>query len=224
MIKIMGALIIASTIGVVMSIMSFFLDIVRETFFPQSQSVLLSFNKIISMYNGPIFLISALLVIIVTMFMLSDCRRRKLQSEYLEDIWLRVLKTLPVVGVFAYYLLIFEKSVASRLNELIKSKLILKTIYIFSYWGSLSYFALIILLASSLEQEKLSIVLMGLAILFVLVSAAATFMFYLFAIVDAVRRPQDDWEKEDLLTYINPWSWIFGLRKYYFKYLLPSAK
>lgn len=218
-----GCLIVVSTVGVFLVMVSFLLSIILQVYFiSPDQSQLFQITAYVSKYNGLLLLGCVIFIILMTMNMLSDCNRRPMEL-FIKDAWKKILISLPLIGLISYYVSSYYKINIVKL-KITNNETFLKLVYYSSYGGSLAAFGLIVLLFFVAGRDSLFKIVLITEMFLIVYSAIATFIFYIISVLDAVNRPQEVWEKEDLLSLINPWSWVFGLRKYYYRYLLPSAR
>lgn len=218
--KILDALIIISLIGIIFSVMFALLNLLTKLiFFNENLTFIESINKI-NEYTGLLFLLSGSIIFILTVYMLFDCSNREEINPFFVAVWKKILIFLPITGMISYHLSL-NKNVNVNLN-FFKKRVFLKIIYNLSFWGTL--FSLSIMLFWIFTHpHSLFIALFFTELILFLVVPISTFLLYLISILDAVSRPQREWEQTDFLKIINPWAWIFGLRKYYYNYLLPTS-
>lgn len=221
--KIVNWLIVISVVGIIVAIVTFIANILRNLFFIGNQSYIAEIVSNISKYNGLLVVFSIITIYLLTAFMLSDCRNRVWGNPFFEDVWKRILVSLPIVGMISYQMIVINEIDFLTQYKLVRNKFFLKCIYRTSFVGTISCFAIMLLIVLLVRDVSLLKFLFALEIILMYMVSAATLILYQLSVIDAVRRPQQEWDNIDFLSLINPWAWIFGLRKYYLNYLLPSA-
>lgn len=184
--------------------------------------------KVLGGYGKQIFWLTVVLWIGLTGLMLLECYGNSRFDDFKSNLWTRILLTnLLVDGPTAYYIGSFRvralgEDRGSTLSLLKKSRASLDVLYFLSFWGFIALFAAglaLVVFAYSVESFQILAVLIAVLIP---LSVIPTFMLTAISLLDAVERPREFWEKENLLKYLNPWSWVFGIRKYYLQILRPE--
>lgn len=175
-------------------------------------------------WTGNFLLINLIFWFILTILMFLHWCKRKWEDTHYKKIWLYNLFINPFSGALSYYLNIFRKDIKGitfSTREIYKKrKCIFDVLYFLTFYGTL--FAVILsitplLLFNILPQKYFSFFS---CIFYIFgVTLPITFISYLifdsFLLLDATQRPISDWEETNYLKYINPWAWIFGLRRYF---------
>ena len=114
---------------------------------------------------------------------------------------------------------------------ILRSKILLDILCFTAYYGTIMAFLLmfvILVLPNDLLAVELGIILFKIEfglLLFtiqfglIVLTILPHFLFYHLLLIDCTNRTKREWEELNYLKYINPWSWIFGLRKYYLNVL-----
>lgn len=216
-------LIILSSLGIVFAVITLIGHIVQSLYPLESQSTLAVMISAANKYNGSVVVISISIAYLLTLAMLSDCKRRIWDNPFYDDIWRRVLTTLPIVGMVAYFMLVLDMVDLSTKYRFVKRRSFLRFVYRISYFGTLISFLIMFAILAFIRNADLLKAIMAIEIILLFLSALSTLGLFLIAILDAMKRSQQEWEQVDFLKLINPWFWIFGLKKYYKQYLLPST-
>lgn len=223
--KIITYAIFVSILGIIFSVATLVATFFKNLFLIGNQNYILiaEFISSISKYNGIVLIFSVSIIYFVTTFMLSHCDNTIWEVPFFQGVWQRILKSLPIIGMVSYNIVVVNNIDLSIRCKIIKNRTFLKTMYALSVGstvlGVLNIF-IIFLSGSHVDVMKL---LIFLEIFLLYTFSLTTIIMYVFAVLDAVQRPQSEWEKVDLLSLINPAFWIFGLRKYYINYLIPAS-
>lgn len=184
--------------------------------------------EVLGGYGRQIFWLTAVLWIGLTGLTLVDCYGNSRFDDFKSNLWTRaVLTEFFVVGPTAYYIGSFRRRVlpkvdGSSLLLLKRNRMFFDGLYFLSFWGSITLFATafaMVVFAYSFESFQL---LATLTLLLVPLTTIPTLMLSTVFLLDAVERPRDAWENVNFLKLLNPWSWVFGIRKYYLQVLRPE--
>jgi len=181
-------------------------------------------------YGRRVFWSTTLLWIGLTALMLLDCYRTRRNEDSKRKLWTRALLIhLFVVGPTAYYIGFFRVrtlSMNARSTPFFLRKRIhfLDALYFLSFWGSIAFLGsavAIFAFAYSVYSFRLLAIV---TLLLLLLSGIATIVLMTILLLDAIERPKEIWERVDFLKLLNPWSWVFGMRRYYLHILRPELR
>jgi hypothetical protein len=150
-------------------------------------------------------------------------------DDFRSNLWTRILviQFFLVIGPTAYYIGFLRPNILQRAStkdslSLKRSRRLLDLLYFLSFWGSIAFvftIGALLIFANAVESivffGTVSLVLLPLAVI-------STMIMEVILLVDAVARPEEQWRQVDFLKLLNPWSWIFGMRKYYLHVLRPE--
>lgn len=223
--KVITYSIFLSILGIIFSVATLIATFFKNLFLIGNQNYILitEFISSISKYNGLVLVISVSIIYFVTTFMLSHCDNTIWEIPFFQGVWQRILKSLPIIGMVSYNIVIINNIDLSTRFKIIRNRTFVKTIYALSVGSTVLGVLNIFVIFSSGSHVDVMKLLIFLEIFLLYTFSLTTIIMYVFAVLDAVQRPQSEWEKVDLLSLINPAFWIFGLRKYYRTYLLPAC-
>ncbi len=95
-------------------------------------------------------------------------------------------------------------------------------LYVTAFWGSITSVLLLLggLIVPVTPLAFLTAMTLGLMIM--PVAAMSTAILFLVFVLDAVARSAGPEADREYLRFLNSWSWIFGLRRYYLAVLRPT--
>ncbi len=178
---------------------------------------------------------TAFLWIVLFIVVLTFSYREDRFDKFRNTVWRRLLLIhfLMLTGSTAYYIGYLRRRLA--LDEHVKDKttfvvqdrhkLVLNVLYFISFYGTLTVFLLVgifFALPTGPVGAADFILLRSVFVIIPLV-ALATAVLNVVLVIHAGNRPQDQWEKSNFIVMLNPWSGVFGMRKYYLKLLRPES-
>lgn len=181
-------------------------------------------------YGKRVFWSTVLLWIGLTALMLLDCYRTRRNEDFKSKLWTRVLLLdLFVVGPTAYYIGSFRPRTlsvnAGSAPFFFRKRIhLLDALYFLSFWGSIAFLGsgvATFALAYSVHTFQL---LATVTLVLLPLSGIATIVLMTILLLDAIERPKEIWERVNFLKLLNPWSWVFGMRKYYLHVLRPELR
>jgi hypothetical protein len=223
--KIITYAIFVSILGIIFSIATLIATFIKNLFLIGNLNYILitEFISSISKYNGLVLIFSIAIIYLVTAFMLSHCDSTFWETPFFQGVWKRILKSLPIIGMVSYNIVVINNIDLSTRCKIIKNRTFVKSIYALSVGSTVLGVLNIFAIFSSSSYVDIMKLLIFLEIILLYTFSLSTIIIYVFAVLDAVQRTQSEWEKVDFLSLINPAFWIFGLRKYYINYLLPAS-
>jgi len=181
-------------------------------------------------YGKQFFWYTVLLWIGLTGSMVLDCYAAPGNEDYKRKLWIKVLLIhLFVVGPTAYYLGSFRPKTLGMTGGntplFFRKRLhLLDALFFLSFWGSIAFLGsgvATFAFANSVYSFQLLAVI---TLVLLPLSAITTFVLMTILLLDAMERPKEVWERVSLLRLLNPWSWVFGMRKYYLHVLRPELR
>ena len=149
------------------------------------------------------------------------------------NLWRRILLAhfILLTGPTAYYFGYLRSRITgdagkSRAGLKGQHKKFLDMLYFMSYWGTLGLFVLvgIFLLLPNGPLATTDFVLMISILATLPLVALSALLLNIVLVIDAANRPRDQWERINFLRMLNPWSGVFGMRKYYLHFLRPEIE
>ena len=186
-------------------------------------------RELVTGYGKQILWSTAALWIGLTSSMLVSCYGNARFDDFRSNLWTRFLLTnLFIVGPTAYYVGSFRQRTLRKIQnsgqlQLKKHRAFLDVLYFLSFWGSIAFFVCSGLAFVSFGYSvEIFTMLVTLSLLLVPICAISTMVLLVILIIDAVERPKEQWEAANFLKLLNPWTWLFGIRRYYLLILRPE--
>lgn len=184
-------------------------------------------RELLPTYGNQFFWWTVILWIGLTGLMLIDCYGNARFDDFKSNLWTRILLIeIFVIGPMAYYLGSFRARALQETGPtsfaLVKKRFFLDTLYLLSFWGSVAVLlsgVAIVVFTHSVQSFKF---LLTVTLLLIPLSAIPSAMLSVILLIDAVQRPKEEWERINFLKLLNPWSWVFGMRRYYLHVLRPE--
>lgn len=186
--------------------------------------------------TGPrILLVTAVLWIGLFIVALLFTYREDRFDQFRNCVWRRILLIhfIMLTGPTAYYIGYLRRRMARDASKGSATFIIqgqhkrsLDMLYFISFWGSLGLFSLVgvFLLLPNGPVDATDFFVMGTIIVTIPLVGLATMLLNVILVIDAANRPRDQWEKTNFLRMLNPWSGVFGMRKYYLHFLRPEIE
>lgn len=186
-------------------------------------------RELITGYGKQICWWTAALWIGLTSLMLVSCCGNPRFNDFRSNLWTRFLLTnLFIVGPTAYYVGSFRQRTLREVENsgqlhFRNHRTFLDVLSFFSFWGSIAFFACSGLAFVSFGYSvEVFTKLVTLSLLLLPICAVSRIVLLVILIIDAVERPKEEWEAANFLKLLNPWSSVFGMRKYYLHILRPE--
>lgn len=156
-------------------------------------------------------------------------------DQFRNSVWRRILLIhfIMLTGPTAYYIGYLRREMARDAGKgnasfIIKEnyKRSLDVLYFISFWGSLGLLSLVgvFLLLPNGPVDATDFFVMGTILVTIPLLGLSTMLLNIILVIDAANRPRDQWEKTNFLRMLNPWSGVFGMRKYYLHFLRPEIE
>lgn len=179
--------------------------------------------------NTPkMFIVVALLWIFLTIRMLIDCAQSVPELNSKREVYLQVFYIHPfLVAPTSYYIAQYRPKLLCKNNsgELIQFKsriLLFDMLYFVSYWGTIVFF---IIMGINFVFIKFLDATLLIVIMFLFpVCVISTLILLTLLVTDSLHKSASEWQNNNFFKYLNTYSWIFGLRKYYLEILRPRLK
>lgn len=185
-------------------------------------------SELLPYWGNQIFWLDLITWILLGGAMFVSCAINIHNHNSKEKLWLKLLLwNIFIVGPTAYYIGSFRRKILNKNNSLIqlwlKKSTLLDGLYIVSYWSTIIFLvcAGIGYISFMFSDNLLAFFITSTLLLLPLVGISSM-AFMTFLLLDAAERSPEQWEKTNFLKLLNPWSWIFGARKYYLQVMRPD--